>query len=78
MRVSQNVRAVQVPSDDPMQPVFTNIFYIGGDQALTIDSGESLERYRWMLKGYLAAIEKTEGWTSRHRGDYHGTNEREN
>jgi len=75
MRVSQNVRAVQVPSDDPMQPVFTNIFYIGGDQALTIDSGESLERYRWMLKGYLAAIEKTEialSAITHHHSDHSG------
>ena len=25
-----------------------------------IDSGESLERYQWMLRGYLAAIERAE------------------
>jgi glyoxylase-like metal-dependent hydrolase (beta-lactamase superfamily II) len=27
---------------------------------LTIDSGEDMERYRWMLRGYLAAVERAE------------------
>ena len=75
MRVSKSVRALQVPEDNPMTPVFTNIFYIGGDQSLTIDSGEMLEKYRWMLKGYLAAIEKTEialAAITHHHSDHSG------
>ena len=75
MRVSKSVRALQVPDDSPMHPVFTNIFYVGGDQSLTIDSGEMLERYRWMLKGYLAAIEKTEialAAITHHHSDHSG------
>jgi glyoxylase-like metal-dependent hydrolase (beta-lactamase superfamily II) len=43
-----------------MHPQLTTIYLVGGDQALTIDSGEDLERYRWMLRGYLAALEHCE------------------
>ena len=60
MQVTPNVRAVQVPDTNPMHPQFTTIYLIGRDQVLTIDSGEDMERYRWMLRGYLAAIEKAE------------------
>ena len=60
MQVSPNVRAVQVPDDSPMHPMFTTIYLVGHGQVLTIDSGEDQERYRWMLRGYLAATEKAE------------------
>ncbi len=60
MQVSPNVRAVQVPDDSPMHPVFTTIYLVGHGQVLTIDSGEDQERYRWMLRGYLAGTEKAE------------------
>jgi ribonuclease/clavin/mitogillin len=60
MRISPRVRAVQVPDTNPMHPQFTPIYLVGEDQALTIDSGEDLDRYRWMLKGYLAASEHAE------------------
>src|SRR5262245_51047607 len=60
MQVSKNVRAVQVPDDNPMHPQFTTIYLVGKGQVLTIDSGEDMDRYRWMLKGYLAATEKAE------------------
>lgn len=60
MKLSPSVRAVQVPDANPMHPQFTTIYLVGGDQALAIDSGEDLERYRWMLKGYLAALEHCE------------------
>jgi ribonuclease/clavin/mitogillin len=60
MQVSANVRAVQVPDGNPMHPQFTTIYLVGRGQVLTIDSGEDDERYRWMLKGYLAASEKAE------------------
>jgi glyoxylase-like metal-dependent hydrolase (beta-lactamase superfamily II) len=60
MQVSASVRAVQVPDENPMHPVFTTIYIIGGDQVLTIDSGEAVDRYRWMLRGYLAATERAE------------------
>jgi len=43
-----------------MHPVFTTVYLVGRGQVLTIDSGEDLDRYRWMLKGYLAATEKAE------------------
>lgn len=55
MQVSQHVRAVQVPDDNPMHPLYTNLFLVRSEQTLLVDSGESLERYRWMLRGYLAA-----------------------
>jgi glyoxylase-like metal-dependent hydrolase (beta-lactamase superfamily II) len=60
MQVSPSVRAVQVPDDSPMHPVYTTIYLVGRGQVITIDSGEDMERYRWMLKGYLAATEKAE------------------
>ena len=60
MQVSVSVRAVQVPDDNPMHPLFTTIYLVGHDQVLTIDSGEDMDRYRWMLKGYLAATERAE------------------
>lgn len=45
---------------NPMHPQFTTIYLVGRGQVLTIDSGEDAERYRWMLRGYLAATEKAE------------------
>ena len=60
MKVSASVRAVQVPDDNPMHPLFTTMYLVGTDQVLTIDSGEALERYQWMLRGYLAALERAE------------------
>jgi glyoxylase-like metal-dependent hydrolase (beta-lactamase superfamily II) len=60
VQVTPNVRAVQVPDPNPLHPQFTTIYLVGRGQALTIDSGEDLDRYRWMLKGYLAATEKAE------------------
>lgn len=60
MQVSPSVRAVQVPDDDPMHPQFTTIYLVGRGQTLSIDSGEAVERYRWMLRGYLAAQERAE------------------
>ncbi len=60
MRVSASVRAVQVPDESPMHPQVTTMYVVGDGQVLTIDSGEALERYQWMLRGYLAAVEKAE------------------
>jgi endoribonuclease LACTB2 len=60
MQVSPSVRAVQVPDENPMHPEVTTIYLVGTGQVLTIDSGEALERYQWMLRGYLAAVEKAE------------------
>ncbi|HWO72705.1 MAG TPA: MBL fold metallo-hydrolase [Dehalococcoidia bacterium] len=60
MQVSPSVRAVQVPETNPMHPQFTTIYLVGRGQVLTIDSGPDEERYRWMLRGYLAATEKAE------------------
>ncbi|HZT06916.1 MAG TPA: MBL fold metallo-hydrolase [Chloroflexota bacterium] len=60
MQVTPNVRAVQVPDTNPMHPQFTTIYLVGRGQVLTIDSGEDMERYRWMLRGYLAATERAE------------------
>ncbi|HWC29625.1 MAG TPA: MBL fold metallo-hydrolase [Dehalococcoidia bacterium] len=60
MQVSASVRAVQVPETNPMHPQYTTIYLVGRGQVLTIDSGDDEERYRWMLRGYLAATEKAE------------------
>ena len=75
MQVSPHVRAVQVPTDNPMNPQFTTIYLVGDNQSLTIDSGEALEKYRWMLRGYLAAVERTEiaiAAITHHHADHSG------
>jgi endoribonuclease LACTB2 len=75
MRVSDSVRAVQVPDENPMHPTSTNIYMVGNEQVLTIDSGEAMERYKWMLRGYLAATEKAEiaiAAISHHHSDHSG------
>ena len=75
MQVAHGVRAVQVPDDNPMHPDFTNIYLVGDGQALTIDSGETMDRYRWMLKGYLAATERAEialAAITHHHADHSG------
>ena len=75
MRVSDSVRAVQVPDENPMHPSSTNIYMVGNDQVLTIDSGEAMDRYKWMLRGYLAATEKAEiaiAAISHHHSDHSG------
>ena len=77
MKISESVRAAMVPDQNPMHPGFTSMYLVGtnGNQALTIDSGEAMERYQWFLRGYLAAIEKTEiGLTTitHHHRDHSG------
>jgi glyoxylase-like metal-dependent hydrolase (beta-lactamase superfamily II) len=75
VQVSPNVRAVQVPDQNPMHPQFTTIYIVGHGQVLTVDSGEDAERYRWMLRGYLAATEKAEiaiSAVSHHHRDHTG------
>jgi glyoxylase-like metal-dependent hydrolase (beta-lactamase superfamily II) len=75
MQISPSVRAVQVPDENPMHPMFTNIFLVGRGQCLTIDSGEAMDRYKWMLKGYLAATEKAEialAGITHHHSDHSG------
>jgi glyoxylase-like metal-dependent hydrolase (beta-lactamase superfamily II) len=75
MQVSPSVRAVQVPDDNPMHPLFTNIYLVGDGQALSIDSGEAMDRYRWMLRGYLAATERAEialAGITHHHADHSG------
>ncbi|MFN8559817.1 MAG: MBL fold metallo-hydrolase [Dehalococcoidia bacterium] len=60
MQVSASVRAVQVPDENPMHPDLTTIYMVGNGQVMTIDSGEAMDRYQWMLRGYLAAVERAE------------------
>src|SRR5262249_27581876 len=60
MQVTRNVRAVQVPDENPSHPMYTTIYLVGRGQLLTIDSGETMERYRWTIKGYHTASEKAE------------------
>ncbi|MFN0145969.1 MAG: MBL fold metallo-hydrolase [Dehalococcoidia bacterium] len=75
MQVSPSVRAVQVPDDNPMHPDFTSIYLVGKGQVLSIDSGEAMDRYRWMLRGYLAAVEKSEialAGITHHHADHSG------
>ena len=75
MQVSPSVRAVQVPDANPMHPDFTNIYLVGKGQVLSIDSGEAMDRYKWMLRGYLAAVEKSEialAAITHHHADHSG------
>ncbi len=77
MRISPSVRAVLVPDDNPMHPEFTCIYLVGAGerQSLTIDSGEAIDRYRWFLKGYLAAVEREEiaiAAITHHHADHSG------
>ncbi len=75
MQVSPSVRAVQVPDSEPMHPQFTSIYIVGKDQVLTIDSGEAMDRYKWMLRGYLAATERAEialAGITHHHSDHSG------
>jgi ribonuclease/clavin/mitogillin len=75
VKVSPSVRAVQVPDDNPMHPQFTSMYLVGKGQVLTIDSGEAMDRYRWMLRGYLAATERAEvalAGITHHHNDHSG------
>ena len=60
MQVTTNVRIVAVPEEEPMRPQQTNIFIVGRGEVMSIDSGEAIDKFKWMLRGYLAAIEKSE------------------
>jgi glyoxylase-like metal-dependent hydrolase (beta-lactamase superfamily II) len=58
-----------------MHPDFTNIYIVGGAHVLSIDSGEAIDRYRWMLRGYLAATERAEiamAGITHHHSDHSG------
>jgi glyoxylase-like metal-dependent hydrolase (beta-lactamase superfamily II) len=58
-----------------MHPQYTTIYLVGHDQVFTIDSGEDMESYRWMLRGYLAATEHAEiamSGVSHHHRDHTG------
>jgi len=77
MEISASVRAALVPDENPMHPDFTCIYLIGakGQQSLTIDSGEAIDRYQWFLRGYLAAVEKAEigvATITHHHSDHSG------
>ena len=77
MQVSPSVRALLVPDDNPMHPEFTCIYLVGkpGRQAITIDSGEAIDRYRWFIKGYLAAVAHEEiaiAAITHHHADHSG------
>jgi glyoxylase-like metal-dependent hydrolase (beta-lactamase superfamily II) len=77
MQISQSVRAALVPDENPMHPDFTCIYLVGakGQQSLTIDSGEAIDRYQWFLRGYLAAVEKEEiaiATITHHHSDHSG------
>ena len=77
MQISQSVRAAMVPDENPMHPDFTCIYLVGakGQQSLTIDSGEAIDRYQWFLRGYLAAVEKAEigvATITHHHSDHSG------
>ena len=75
MRISPSVRAIQVPDENPMHPDFTDIYLVGDGEVLTIDSGEAMERYRWMIRGYLAATEHAEvafAAITHHHSDHSG------
>ncbi|MSP21803.1 MAG: MBL fold metallo-hydrolase [Dehalococcoidia bacterium] len=75
MQISPSVRAVQVPDEQPMHPGGTNIYLVGKGQALTIDSGEAMDHYKWMLRGYLAAVERAEialAAITHHHADHSG------
>ena len=75
MNVSPHVRAVQVPDDSPMHPQSTNIYLVGDNEVLSIDSGEAIDKFRWMLRGYLAAMEQTEialAGITHHHSDHSG------
>lgn len=60
MQVTPNVRMVAVPEDEPMRPQQTNIYIVGQGEVLSIDSGEAIDKFKWMLRGYLAAMEQSE------------------
>ena len=77
MEISPSVRAAMVPDENPMHPDFTSIYLVGpkGNQSLTIDSGEAIERYQWFLRGYLAAVEQEEigiAAITHHHSDHSG------
>ena len=77
MEISPSVRAAMVPDENPMHPDFTSIYLVGpkGNQSLTIDSGEAVERYQWFLRGYLAAVEQEEigiAAITHHHADHSG------
>jgi glyoxylase-like metal-dependent hydrolase (beta-lactamase superfamily II) len=77
VQISESVRAVMVPDENPMHPDFTSIYLVGPEkgQSLTIDSGEAIDRYQWFLRGYLAAIEHEEigiAAITHHHSDHSG------
>ena len=77
MEISESVRAVMVPDENPMHPDFTSIYLVGPEkgQSLTIDSGEAIDRYQWFLRGYLAATEQAEigiASITHHHSDHSG------
>ena len=77
MQISESVRAALVPDENPMHPDFTCIYLVGakGQQSLTIDSGEAIDRYQWFLRGYLAAVEREEigiATITHHHSDHSG------
>ncbi len=77
MQISKSVRAALVPDENPMHPDYTCVYLVGdkGQQSLTIDSGEAIDRYQWFLKGYLAAVERAEvgiATITHHHSDHSG------
>jgi glyoxylase-like metal-dependent hydrolase (beta-lactamase superfamily II) len=64
-----------VPDESPMHPDYTCIYLAGKGQVFSIDSGESIDRYHWFIRGYLAAVEKAEialAGITHHHADHSG------
>lgn len=56
MQVTPHVYAIQVPESELMRPQFTNIYLVGRNSAIMVDSGEDNERFQTQMKEELGRL----------------------
>ena len=56
MEIAPGIRVIQIPEQNPMRPVSTNIYLVGDRELTMIDTGVQEDRYSQAMFGYLMGL----------------------
>ena len=76
MEVAPGIRVIQVPEENVMRPVFTDIYLVGDKELLMIDTGEQADRFSQAVFKYLVELgpahQVTQATVTHNHGDHTG------
>lgn len=61
MEIAPGVRAIQIPEENIMRPVYTNIYLVGETSVIMVDTGEDNERFKRAISDYLTGLPPVAG-----------------